>query len=139
MNRYLPNWWTDCARAMLSRLFSLALALALPAAGAARDPWDATDTALGAVALGALALDWGQTRYIATHPERFHEHAAARVIGEHPSLGRVNSYFLVRMLGTVAIAEALPSPWRTAFLGGTVAIELRAVRRNASLGIKVEF
>lgn len=138
------------------RLFNFVLLLALATPCQARDPWDRTDYLLGAAAIGSLAIDWGQTRDIATRtheparigaigeapppssPERtFHE--KNRLLGENPSLDRVNAYFAAYMLGTAIAADLLPREWRRVFLVGVIVIEASAIQKNYELGLRVEF
>jgi hypothetical protein len=56
--------------------------------------WMGANTAL-------LGVDWGQTRYIAFHPDGWHEFNP--LLGHHPSPGTVNSHFAV----------AIPLYWLT--------------------------
>jgi hypothetical protein len=109
----------------------------LPSPCQARDPWETTDYALAGAALAALAVDWGQTRYIAKNSHRFDE--TNPMIGTTPSVGKVDAYFVGAMVGTVALAHVLPSDWRQLFLAGTLAVELGAISQNRSIGIKVAF
>jgi hypothetical protein len=122
-----PSW-----RALL-----VALSLALTAAPAAAADWSRTDTALTGAALTGLAVDWGQTRTIARNPARFNE--LNPFLGEHPSVGRVDRYFALAMLGTVGLAIALPSEYRKIFLYGLILRETAVVITNYSIGIRASF
>ena len=116
----------------------LVLAFVLcPSLGHAADPWETTDYALAGATLAALAVDWGQTRYIAKNTHRFNE--TNPMLGATPSVGKVDAYFVGSMLGTVAVAHVLPSDWRQMFLGGVLALELGVVSQNRSIGIKMAF
>ena len=119
-------------------LKSLLFCLALYASGAcAGDPWDTTDKWLGAATFTALAVDWGQTRYIAKHPEKFYE--TNFILGEHPSVGRVDAYYATVGIGTFLMADYLGGRDRKWFLGAVLALELAYAIHNQRLGIKVEF
>jgi hypothetical protein len=59
----LPLLWSACEKAF----------------GA--EPWDATDKALGAAVVTTMIVDWGQTRYIAQHPDPLKQWA---VLGWQP-------------------------------------------------------
>ena len=121
-----------------ARAALLILALVLvPSLCRAADPWERTDYALAGAALAALAVDWGQTRYIAKNTHQFNE--TNPVLGPTPSTGKVDTYFLGAMVGTVAIAHLLPGDWRQLFLTGTLAVELGAISQNRSIGIKMAF
>lgn len=119
------------------RLGLLLFLLATPALAA--DPWDKTDVALAAGAGVAQALDWGQTRYIAKHPDIYHEAWSKNVLTEHPSVGKVNAFFLTETVMIGVAAHYLPAPYRKLFLGGTIVMKLDAVGHNYGLGIKVQF
>jgi hypothetical protein len=99
--------------------------------------WDKTDRVLLGTALGSIALDWGQTRDIAKHPERFVEHNP--ILGAHPSVGAVDRYFIVSMAGTVGVAAVLPATYRKWFLGGVTVLETAIVIDNRHLGLRVRF
>ena len=117
-------------------LVILAIVL-VPSLCRAADPWESTDYALAGAALAALAVDWGQTRYIAKNTHHFNE--TNPVLGSTPSVGKVDTYFVGAMVGTVALAHLLPSDWRQLFLTGTLAVELGAISQNRSIGIKMAF
>jgi hypothetical protein len=54
-------------------------------------------------------LDWAQTRYIADNPDQFREVGPAqKFIGEHPSTGEVNSYFMASILLMNGVGYFLP-------------------------------
>jgi hypothetical protein len=101
------------------------------------EPWDRIDKGLGIAAVGALVVDWGQTRYIAKHPQRYQE--TNQILGEHPSVGRVNLYFTGAIIGTLLFADWLPSNGRKIFLGSITALELVVTSKNQALGIKIAF
>jgi hypothetical protein len=61
------------------------------------------------------------------------------MLGATPSVGKVDTYFVGAMVGTVALAHVLPSDWRTLFLSGVLAVEIGAVSQNRSIGIKMAF
>lgn len=99
--------------------------------------WDRTDYALGATAIAGLVVDWGQTRYIAKHPDTHFE--KNRILGEHPSVGRVDAYFAGTIAGTLAFANWLSPTNRKILLGTVTAVELVVTNRNRSLGVKIAF
>lgn len=80
-----------------------------------------------------LAADWGQTRDIAAHPERFKEFNP--ILGPHPSTRRVDAYFAGAMLGTAGLTYALPPRTRRLVLGGLATLEVMVVIRNNSVQI----
>ena len=128
----LPNLHVAAKTSLLTLLLAVC-----PSLCEAREPWEFTDYALTSAALASLVVDWGQTRHIAKNPNRFDE--KNRILGSTPSVGKVDTYFLGAMLGTVAVAHLLPQDMRRLFLAGTLSMELSVIDQNRSIGIKVDF
>ena len=103
----------------------------------AQADWDRVDYLLGTTAVAALVVDWGQTRYIAKHPEAYREMNI--FLGEHPSVGRVNTYFTGVIIGTVVLANWLTPANRKVFLGTITGVELLVTNHNRGLGVKIAF
>jgi hypothetical protein len=114
--------------------------------------WDTTDKVLAAASVTLIALDWGQTRWATKNPcantpsgtgcdDPYRENGpiAKRVIGEHPSVGKVNAYFVTYIASTLLIADWLSPPNRKMFLGTITAIEIAFTAHNRSVGVKVDF
>lgn len=120
----------------MTRVLLLALCLGMARPALAQD-WDKTDLTLGAVALTATVIDWGQTRYIAKHPQLFHEKNP--ILGLHPSVGRVNTYFTGAIVGGAVVAHLLPGQYRKWFLGGVAVLEIGVTAHNRHIGIGVSF
>ena len=99
--------------------------------------WDRTDSLLLTTALSTIAIDWGQTRDIARHPERFTE--GNPFLGSHPSVGRVDKYFALAMAGTAVTAGFLAPTPRKWFLGGVTAVEVVVIISNHRVGIRADF
>ena len=112
-----------------------ALAFALPLLAAAGKWTGPQKEALIASEL-MLAADWAQTRQIARNPALFRE--LNPILGEHPSVGRVNTYFLAAMTLNYLFADWLGDN-REFYLGAIAVSEGVVVNRNASLGLKVRF
>ncbi len=85
-----------------------------------------------------MVVDWGQTRYIAKHPE-YREVWVGRALGEHPSLAKVNSWFAGGVLLQGVTSYWLPRPYREGFQYVSIGFELNAVLHNRSIGIGVSF
>jgi hypothetical protein len=81
-------------------------------------------------------IDWGQTRYIAEHPEQFYERTSRQYIGEHPTTGKVDAYMAQTAVLHFAIAHYAPPEWRAAFQYITIGDKLNATIGNAVIGIK---
>ncbi len=91
--------------------------------------------------LGYLTLhgaDWAQTRTIAKNPLSFHE--TNPILGVHPSVGKVNNYFLGTALGHMLLMELLPSEYRKWAQYGTIGLEAGVAGRNkVNFGIGMTF
>ncbi len=122
-------------------IFILCCLASLAFAGRAHaaDPWTTTDIALESVYVALDTADFAQTRYIAQHPAAYYESASSAMIGQHPSTGRVGTYFAAGLVAQVVITDLLPHPWRNAWQAAGIAIEAHCVSHNASIGIKFSF
>lgn len=96
-----------------------------------------------------MFVDWTHTRYIADNPDKFHERGvAAEFIGEHPTTGQVNAYFVASLLAMNGIGYLLPesaetfgvrwNPKKSFYLGASL-YEGYFVQQNYVLGIRGEF
>jgi hypothetical protein len=84
-----------------------------------------------------MIVDWGQTRYIAQHPDAYKE--TNPHIGLHPSTKRVNAYFAGYTAGTLLLANWLGPTNRKLLLGGMAIYELQLIGRNYSIGVGTSF
>ena len=101
------------------------------------DDWSSTDTKREAVYLTLHSMDWMQTRYIAKNPSEYSE--LNSILGEHPSVGKVNNYFVATALLHVGAAYILPSEYRKAFQYLTIGMEFGVVAHNYQIGINLDF
>jgi len=85
-----------------------------------------------------IVMDWGQTRYGAMHPQQYEE-VENPFLGKHPSVGRVNAWFLGSLAVNNGIMVVLPKKYRPYYAGAVTAYETRLVIRNNSIGVKVDF
>lgn len=98
--------------------------------------WDSTDKQLFVVSETSLFADWMQTKKIAENPNRWSE--TNPIIGVHPSVGRVNTYFLSAMIGNYFLADYLGEN-RRLYLGVIALGEGLTVKHNLALGLSVGF
>ena len=106
--------------------------------GVARaDDWTTQDTIRQVALQTALTADWMQTRQIAKHPESWYETNA--MLGDHPSVARVNQYFIASSLVAYGIARALPEKWRLPYQYLYIGYEGNFFANNLRFGINVEF
>jgi hypothetical protein len=104
---------------------------------AAHDEWTADDTKRQAAYLLVYVADWNQTRYIATHKNIMEINP---ILGEHPSVSRVDGYFMAVAVIHTGIAYLLPAEWRKAFQYVTLGFEAGIVTGNYyRSGIQISF
>ncbi len=82
-------------------------------------------------------IDWAQTRRIANEPENFVEKNP--ILGEHPSIGRVNAYMGLTLGLHWLIATKLPPVPRRIFQIFTIGVTAEAVHNNVQVGIHMDF
>jgi len=89
-------------------------------------PWNATDIGLAGGFLAMLWVDAAQTRSLARqHWAGFSE--SNPILGQHPSVGRINTYTAAAAITTLGIAAVLPQRARRWWLAGAFAIEASTV------------
>lgn len=101
------------------------------------DPWSSRDKALEGVFIAVTAIDWLQTRDIARNPDRWTEENS--ILGQHPSIAEVNTYFAILTISHIALVDIIPSEYRAPFQITTIFIEYHYISSNFSLGISAEF
>lgn len=120
-------------------MLALALLILPVKAWAFCDDWRTQDTVLEASYWALHIVDWGQTRYIAQHPDSFYEIESAWAIGKHPSVQTVDSYMLATGLLQTALSCAFTGTLRTAVQVYFVVDTGKAVLNNNAIGIKIAF
>lgn len=99
--------------------------------------WTPEQKTLAAMSMTALAVDYGQTRRIASEPQNWREYNP--ILGEHPSMKRVNTYFALVPLVSYLVLDNISSDHRTLALKLLAGMEIANVGRNQYLGIRVRF
>lgn len=119
--------------------YLLSLFLLIPACCQA-DEWTKADTAREVAYLILHVVDWGQTRNIVHRYQQGEDFWEANpILGKHPSIKRVDSYFSFMMVAHVAVAYVLPRGWREGFQYTTTGLKTGLVISNNSIGLKVDF
>lgn len=113
----------------------LLLTAAMPARAA--DPWSTQDVALQATYTVLHVMDWGQTRYIAAHPDEHFERNP--LLGRHPHKDTVDLYFAGTLVAHTVVTHLLPREWRPYWQAVTIGLEGSCVGWNFAGGIKVRF
>lgn len=119
---------------------NLVAALAFTVSGAVvaqdRYDWTTLDKTLLVASTAANMVDWGQTRTIAMNPDKWGEQNP--LLGDHPSLGSVNAYFITRLILVPVIAHYLPE-YRTAILSVWLMAGVGYATHNHAIGIKMSW
>lgn len=132
---------------MIRMILILVAMLSLtPTVHAADWSWDKADVAREVAGAAITVVDWGQTNYIAGHPDRYLE--LNPILGPHPSRTAVRNYFAGVLVLHPLISAAFPkhvtvwdcelSPrlaWQYFYLG----VEATATLSNWKGGLKMEF
>ena len=100
--------------------------------------WTSSHTALASAFLVTLLIDAAQTRQLAREGWiGFRE--SNPLLGERPSVGRVNSYTALAGLSVLGAAAAAPPRLRPWLLGAAVAVQLFTIQGSVRQGIPIRF
>lgn len=124
------------AAGFIAALALIALAF-FESAPAHADDWSVADKERQAVYTALHLADYAQTHYIARHPDAFRENNP--LLGAHPSVGQVNTYFAITLAGHYIIADQLSPKWRARWQYAWIAAEALQVVRNRSIGVGFNF
>ena len=103
-----------------------------------RVSWNQTHTLLAGAFVVTLLMDAAQTRELARHGwSGFRE--SNPLLGERPSVGRVNSYTAIAGLSVLGAAAALPPKVRPWLLGAAVAVQAFTVAGSVRSGLPIRF
>ena len=94
--------------------------------------WTKTDTAIQATWTAMHIVDWSQTRRIAKEPKMFSERNP--ILGDHPSVGEVDTYMAISAVANLGVAYALPKPYRRYFQGISIGITGGCLIMNFNIG-----
>lgn len=121
-------------RTTMHFVICLLLTFALSSCAVCTGGWTPKDTAMELASEGILAVDWHQTQQIAKQPERFYEHNP--ILGVHPSIAKVNTYFIGWMVLHPFVSCALPPGSRFWWQALTIGVEGKTVVKNHEIGLK---
>ena len=127
----------DNAQRHIGIMLIMLIALLTPIPSLARDPWTKGDTYREITAFTLRAIDWKTTRGIARNPDEYIE--ANPLLGEHPSVGKVNTYFIITSIVHPVISYYLPRDYRTAFQYISIGVSGTASVVNLWSGLEVKF
>lgn len=118
------------------RMRVLVLLLFLPSLCSAGD-WTREDIYWQVGYTALLAMDCAQTRYGASHRDKFEE--ANTLLPTHPSKGKINNICVATGLGHFGISYVLAPGARRLWQAGTIMIEVFTVANNKHIGLRMEF
>lgn len=96
-----------------------------------------TQHSIHAISVAGIVADYSQTLYIAKNPDLFDE--TNPILGEHPSVARVNYYFSGCLIAHEAIYWSLPDKYKNIYAGTVGMFQLGVVGRSIGLGVKFNF
>lgn len=104
--------------------------------------WTKADTQRQLVYTALHVIDWGQTRYIATH-EHIYEtklvYETNPILGKRPSIQEVDIYFASTLVGHAVVSYLLPPKYRAGWQMLWIGVELNQVSANYNIGVNVHF
>lgn len=108
--------------------------------------WDQKDTALLTTALGLTTLDYRMTSDLADRKDEGYYEKYNFILGENPSQGRVNTWFLSSILTKTLIAGLLPKnkiAWlglgREFWLSWNIGVSSDLIQENYKIGLEINF
>jgi hypothetical protein len=121
----------------MNKMTILFVLLTLTSCAGSGARWNKEEKALEAAYLTLHVIDWGQTRYVAKHPEEYRERNP--ILGQHPSTEQVDTYFIATALLHPLVTHYLPRPYRRWWQAISITMGGACVINNASVGVKWEF
>ena len=104
----------------------------------ARVSWTPSHSALASAFLVTLMIDAAQTRQLARQGwVGFRE--SNPLLGERPSVGRVNSYTTLAGLGVLGAAAVAPPRLRPWLLGAAIAVQALTIGSSVRQGLPIRF
>jgi hypothetical protein len=133
------------------RRFFLAILVLL--SGCASAQWTTGDSIRQASIVALQVVDWRQTRTIATEmvPAYTVDHGGGAsttynarprfceqnpILGEHPSVGKVNAFFITAIAANALVSYLLPPTWRMGWQYISIGYEGNVVLDNYRAGIR---
>ena len=98
--------------------------------------WTKADTQRQLIYSTLHVIDWGQTRYIATHDDYYETNL---FLGKQPSMQEVDTYFAATLAGLALVSYLLPPDWRKIWQVVWIGARFKTVADNYSLGVNIHF
>ena len=118
-------------------LVAIVILLSIGSFAWAIEPLSTESKILGLSFLALEIVDWGQTHYIADHPEEYTE--SNPILGNHPSRREVNAWFIGSTVVCGTIFFFLPDKYRSIFAAFGFGLEFNAVLNNYRSSVRFSF
>ena len=106
----------------------------------AADPWSKQDIALEVTCFAFhLIINWGQTRDLVTRRDQGFYEELNPLLGKHPTMTMVDSYFIGSSLLHLGITHILPKEASPYFQVVRIGIAGTCVIKNLSVGLNMRF
>jgi hypothetical protein len=111
----------------------------------AGDTWEEPENQWAIAALGAETLAFGEARgAVIRHNHEYDSSFVGPVetptrVEHSQSIAKVNAIFAASTLAGYLIADALPHPYRKAFLQAATVVEVSYVAHEMKIGVKMRF
>ena len=103
---------------------------------ASEQEWSTTDTVVEAATYGVMYADYKQTVEIAKNDTPGRDYSERNpLLPRHPSIGRVNSIFILAALSHPVISYALPQPFRAVWQYTYISLEGYCIYINHRIGL----
>jgi hypothetical protein len=99
--------------------------------------FDKMDKELLTLSTILIAIDWGQTLDIVNNSEEYYE--TNPFLGDHPSRGKVNTYFAGWVIANYGVTKLLKGNFRKAWLWSLNAFQLSSIHNNYNIGLRLNF
>jgi hypothetical protein len=103
------------------------------------DKWSKLDITLEGTFTTLMIVDYMQTVEIIRAPIDENRRESNPIMGRHGERVPPEAYFPVMLLGHMAIAHVLPSPYRKIWQGVGIAVQVDAVKANWQAGYTFSF
>jgi hypothetical protein len=118
------------------------------------DKWDKEDLILASIFTATTVIDWGQTRDMVKINEktgltrgyidgqwisRLPHRETNYLLGNYPTIGKVDTYMPLAIASTLTIAHYLPKKKRKFFLYFVSILEIYTIHNNQKFGLKINF
>jgi hypothetical protein len=113
------------------------LGLLLFATNSFAEDWTTADTLREVAWQVVNAADWGTTLEIARHPNEYKEYNP--LLGHHPSVGKVNTYFIAGAVAHFGVSYLLPKEWRPWWQYASIGISGACAVHNLNVGLRIKF